>query len=167
MSRTCRTGWEACRPTLHRAAVRLSTMSLWRSALKKRRGRRPSSSNQSSRYAPPSGYVRSGRSRHEVRVPSHRRRGYRSWIVTESNKPAKGECVDVSPDTGFFETLGQAVHPARKDRTQGRRGTDRRARSCVAGCVASGGAAELDRATEPAAQDCNWSRRCRQKASPR
>jgi hypothetical protein len=39
-------------------------------------------------------------------MPAHRRRGYRSCIVTESNKPAKGEFVDVSPDTGFFETLG-------------------------------------------------------------
>jgi hypothetical protein len=34
------------------------------------------------------------------------------------DQPANGEFVDVSPDTGFFETLGQAVRPARKDRTE-------------------------------------------------
>ena len=57
----------------------------------------------------------------------------RSGIVTEiadgliGDQPANGEFVDVSPDTGFFEALGQAVHPARKDRTRARRGTGRRA----------------------------------------
>ena len=48
----------------------------------------------------------------------------RSSIVTViadsliGDQPANGEFVDVSPDTGFFETLGQAVHPARKDRAE-------------------------------------------------
>jgi hypothetical protein len=34
------------------------------------------------------------------------------------DQPANGEFADVSPDTGFFETLGQAVRPARQDRTE-------------------------------------------------
>ena len=48
----------------------------------------------------------------------------RSGIVTEiadgliRDQPANGEFVDVSPDAGFFEALGQAVHPARKDRAE-------------------------------------------------
>jgi hypothetical protein len=47
----------------------------------------------------------------------------RSRIVEEiadrpvGDNPANCEFVDISPDIGFFETLGQAVHPARKDRT--------------------------------------------------
>ena len=48
----------------------------------------------------------------------------RNGVVTEiadsliRDQPANGEFVDVSPDTGFLETIGQAVHPARKDRTE-------------------------------------------------
>jgi hypothetical protein len=48
----------------------------------------------------------------------------RNRIVTEiadsliRDQPANGEFVDVSPDTGFLETIGQAIHPARKDRTE-------------------------------------------------
>ena len=48
----------------------------------------------------------------------------RSGIVTViadsliRDQPANGEFVDVSPDAGFFEALGQAVHPARKDRPE-------------------------------------------------
>ena len=48
----------------------------------------------------------------------------RRTIVTEiadglvRDQPADGEFVDVSPDAGFLETLGQAVHPARKDRAE-------------------------------------------------
>ena len=48
----------------------------------------------------------------------------RSRIVTEiadsliRDQPANGEFVDVSPDTGFLEAIGQAVHAARKDRAE-------------------------------------------------
>jgi hypothetical protein len=48
----------------------------------------------------------------------------RSGIVTViadsliRDQPANGEFVDVSSDAGFFETLGQAVHSARKDRPE-------------------------------------------------
>ena len=48
----------------------------------------------------------------------------RSRIITEiadgliRDQPANGEFVDVGTDAGFFEALGQAVHPARKDRAE-------------------------------------------------
>src|SRR4029453_10753326 len=48
----------------------------------------------------------------------------RSGIVTEvadgliGDQPANGEFVDVSPDAGFFEALGQAGHPRAKVRTE-------------------------------------------------
>jgi hypothetical protein len=34
------------------------------------------------------------------------------------DQPADGEFVDVGADAGFFQALGQAVHAARKDRTE-------------------------------------------------
>ncbi len=48
----------------------------------------------------------------------------RSRIVPEiadrliRNQPTNREFVDVSPDTGFLETIGQAIHPPRKDRAE-------------------------------------------------
>jgi hypothetical protein len=67
--------------------------------------------------------VRQSRSRHSP--PSNDQSGQsaqdcRTEIADGliGDQPANGEFVDVSPDTGFFETLGQAVRPARKDRTE-------------------------------------------------